>query len=234
MSMNTIAVIGAMEQEIELLKASMSDVETHQFGTFFAYRGGLGGKQIVLVLSGIGKVNAAVATAWVIHHFSPDCVINTGSAGGLASGLKVGDVVIGEHAAHHDVDVTAFGYEHGQVPRLPAAYASDTALTAAAEQAAAAFEGAAVVRGLVASGDQFVHNAEHTAQIKQHFPNVAAVEMEAAAIAQTCHQLHTPFVIIRAISDSADEKANISFDEFLKTAAVNSAKMVMQLVEKIQ
>ena len=195
MSVQTIAVVGAMEQEIELLRESMADVKHVSFGKFSAYEGELAGKRTVLVLSGIGKVNAAVSTSWVIHQFAPDCVINTGSAGGLGKGLKVGDVVIGETVAHHDVDVTA--------------------------------------QGLIVSGDRFVHSSEGVAEIRSHFPEVKAVEMEAAAIAQTCHQLEVPFVIIRAVSDSADEKADISFEEFLKTAAVSSAKMVTEIVKSL-
>ena len=233
MSMNTVAVIGAMAQEIELLKTRMDDIKAHQFGKFNAYEGTLNGKRMVLVLSGIGKVNAAIATAWVIHQFQPDCVINTGSAGGLGKGLKVGEVGIGERVAHHDVDVTAFGYVWGQVPQQPAVFESDEQLMAVTKDAAQAFEHAQVSRGLIVSGDQFVHSSERVAEIRGHFNDVQAVEMEAAAIAQTCHQLDTPFVVIRAVSDSADEKADISFEEFLKTAAVSSAKMVMEIVAKL-
>ena len=233
MSVQTIAVVGAMEQEIELLRESMANVKHVSFGKFSAYEGELAGKRMVLVLSGIGKVNAAVSTSWVIHQFAPDCIINTGSAGGLGKGLKVGDVVIGETVAHHDVDVTAFGYVWGQVPQLPAAFASDENLIRQAEKAAQVFEGAAVTQGLIVSGDRFVHSSEGVVEIRSHFPDVKAVEMEAAAIAQTCHQLEVPFVIIRAVSDSADEKADISFEEFLKTAAVSSAKMVTEIVKSL-
>lgn len=233
MSVQTIAVVGAMEQEIELLRESMNNVKHVSFGKFSAYEGELAEKRMVLVLSGIGKVNAAVSTSWVIHQFAPDCVINTGSAGGLGKGLKVGDVVIGETVAHHDVDVTAFGYVWGQVPQLPAVFESDSNLIRQAEKAAQVFDGAAVTQGLVVSGDRFVHSSEGVAEIRSHFPEVKAVEMEAAAIAQTCHQLEVPFVIIRSVSDSADEKADISFEEFLKTAAVSSAKMVTEIVKSL-
>lgn len=233
MSVQTIAVVGAMEQEIELLRESMANVKHVSFGKFSAYEGELAGKRMVLVLSGIGKVNAAVSTSWVIHQFAPGCIINTGSAGGLGKGLKVGDVVIGETVAHHDVDVTAFGYVWGQVPQLPAVFTSDSNLIHQAEKAAQVFEGAAVTQGLIVSGDRFVHSSEGVAEIRSHFPDVKAVEMEAAAIAQTCHQLEVPFVIIRAVSDSADEKADISFEEFLKTAAVSSAKMVTEIVKSL-
>lgn len=229
-TIKTIAIIGAMEQEIELLKNRLSNVQTHCFGTFQISEGTLHGKRIILSLSGIGKVNAAAATATVILKFTPDCVINTGSAGGLGKGLKIGDVVIGTHTAHHDVDVTAFGYVHGQVPQQPAQFESDEELVLMAENCSDAFEASTVAHGLIVSGDQFIHSSDKIATIRQHFPEVLAVEMEAAAIAQTCARFETPFVVIRAISDGADEKADISFDEFLKTAAVHSAEMVDSMI----
>ncbi len=226
----TIAVIGAMQPEIEWLKGRLKNSQTHRFGAFEIYEGELAGRRVALSLSGIGKVNAAVATALLVRHFSPACVINTGSAGGLGAGLKVGDVVIGVQTAHHDVDVTAFGYAPGQVPQLPPAFDSDAGLVAAAERAAAAFEGAAVHRGLIVSGDQFIHSAEKSAALRGLFPEVLAVEMEAAAIAQACAQLAVPFVVIRALSDSADEKADVSFDEFLQQAGLHSAAMVEAMI----
>lgn len=229
----TVAVIGAMAQEIELLKNSLENMQTESLGNFTVYRGRLDGKNVVLSLSGIGKVNAAVATALVVSRYGADCVINTGSAGGLGRGLKVGDVVVGSEVAHHDVDVTAFGYAYGQVPQLPVAYQSDESLMAAADRAAAAFSGAKVYRGLIVSGDQFIHSSEAVAQIRSRFEGVLAVEMEAAAIAQACMQLAVPFVVVRAVSDSADEAADVSFEEFLKTASVHSAQMVRSLLGEL-
>ena len=226
----TIALIGAMPPEISLLQENLQNLRSEHMADFDIYCGEYAGKNVVLALSGIGKVNAALSTALVLQH-RPDFVINTGSAGGLGSGLKVGDVVIGTQTAHHDVDVTAFGYAIGHVPRMPARFESDPALCAAAEKAAAAFEHAAVHRGLIVSGDQFVHSSESVAEVRRHFPDAQAVEMEAAAIAQSCHRFGVPFVVVRAISDLADEEADTSFETFLKTASVHSAKMVLQLIE---
>lgn len=228
----TIALIGAMPPEISLLQESLQNLRSEHMADFDIYCGEYAGKNVVLALSGIGKVNAALSTSLVLQHH-PDFVINTGSAGGLGSGLKVGDVVIGTQTAHHDVDVTAFGYAIGHVPRMPARFESDPALCAAAEKAAAAFEHAAVHRGLIVSGDQFVHSSESVAEVRRHFPDAQAVEMEAAAIAQSCHRFGVPFVVVRAISDLADEEADTSFETFLKTASVHSAKMVLQLIEAL-
>ena len=228
----TIALIGAMPPEISLLQENLQNLRSEHMADFDIYCGEYAGKNVVLALSGIGKVNAALSTALVLQH-RPDFVINTGSAGGLGSGLKVGDVVIGTQTAHHDVDVTAFGYAIGHVPRMPARFESDPALCAAAEKAAAAFEHTAVHRGLIVSGDQFVHSSESVAEVRRHFPDAQAVEMEAAAIAQSCHRFGVPFVVVRAISDLADEEADTSFETFLKTASVHSAKMVLQLIEAL-
>ena len=228
----TIALIGAMPPEISLLQENLQNLRSEHMADFDIYCGEYAGKNVVLALSGIGKVNAALSTALVLQH-RPDFVINTGSAGGLGSGLKVGDVVIGTQTAHHDVDVTAFGYAIGHVPQMPARFESDPALCAAAEKAAAAFEHAAVHRGLIVSGDQFVHSSESVAEVRRHFPDAQAVEMEAAAIAQSCHRFGVPFVVVRAISDLADEQADTSFETFLKTASVHSAKMVLQLIEAL-
>ena len=228
--MRTIAVIGAMQPEIELLKGRLNSRKSHRFGAFEIHTGEMHGKQIILTLSGISKANAAADTAAAILKFALDCVINTGSAGGLGSGLKVGDVVIGSETVHHDVDATAFGYAPGQVPQLPPTFTADETLMTAAETAASAFPHAAVTRGLIASGDQFVHSAEASATIRTNFPAVQAVEMEAAAIAQTCAQFGIPFVVIRALSDSADEQADVSFEQFLETAAGHSAEMVNRMI----
>lgn len=230
MTASPIAIIGAMQPELELLQSRLQQAQQTRLGSVLLHRGRLGGRDVVLALSGIGKVNAALTTALVIHSCAPAAVVNTGSAGGLASGIRVGDVVLGLEAAHHDVDVTAFGYLPGQVPQLPERFAADAALAAAAERAAAAFAGARIHRGLVVSGDVFIQDSGRIAVIRQHFPDVQAVEMEAAAIAQTCHQLATPFVIVRAISDAADEAASQSFEQFLQTAARHSAAMVEALV----
>ena len=156
-------------------------------------------------------------------------MINTGSAGGLDAAIRIGDVVIGKETAHHDVDVSAFGYVHGQVPQLPARFIAASDLLDAATQAAGVFA-STVHAGLIVSGDQFVHGKAQTAAIRAHFPDVAACEMEAAAIAQVCHQAGVPFVVIRAISDHADEQAEQSFDEFIALAGRQSAQMVERLL----
>ena len=230
MKAKTIVIIGAMEQEISLLKNLMHHPKEEKFGKFSFFRGKLFNKDVILTQSGIGKVNAAIATTLAVQQYRPDCVINTGSAGGIGQGLRVGDVVIGVQTAHHDVDATAFGYALGQVPQLPLWFTADARLVATAQQAAQAFTHATVHQGVIVSGDQFIHSSDKVAAIRAAFAGVQAVEMEAAAIAQVCTQLWCPFVIIRAISDLADEAAEMSFEAFLQQAAVHSAEMVDNMI----
>jgi len=135
--------------------------------------------------------------------------------------------------AHHDADASAFGYAIGQIPQMPPRFDSDATLIEHAEHAATVFDGAAVHHGLIVSGDQFINSADKIATIRTHFPDAMAVEMEAAAIAQTSYHFSRPCVIIRAISDLADGEAEYSFEQFLQTASVHSAEMVENIVRRI-
>ncbi|OLQ87524.1 5'-methylthioadenosine/S-adenosylhomocysteine nucleosidase [Vibrio ponticus] len=229
-----IGIIGAMEQEVAILKGSIDNCQevTKAGCTFFS--GQLNDVDVVLLQSGIGKVSAAVGTTILLDEYQPDVVINTGSAGGFDSSLNLGDVVISTEVRHHDADVTAFGYEIGQMAQQPAAFIADAKLMDIAEQALAQMEDKHAVRGLICTGDAFVASAERQEFIRKHFPSVVAVEMEAAAIAQTCHQFKVPFVVVRAISDVADKEATMSFDEFLPLAAQSSSEMVIKMVELLK
>lgn len=228
-----IALIGAMDQEIELLKNSLQGVGTRMVAGYPFYTGALDGVEVVLLKSGIGKVNAAIGTTLLLQQFEPDCVINTGSAGGFDAALNVGDVVISDEVRHHDVDVTVFGYEPGQVPGLPAAFTADPLLARMAEECIAQMPHVNTVRGLIATGDSFMNCPSRVASTRVLFPSMKAVEMEAAAIAQTCHQFGTPFIVIRALSDIAGKESNLSFEQFLDKAAQHSAEMVIAIVKRI-
>ncbi|MFC3024332.1 5'-methylthioadenosine/S-adenosylhomocysteine nucleosidase [Vibrio zhugei] len=226
-----IGIIGAMEQEVAILKNAMQDVtEVSKAGGTY-YSGQINGQDVVLLQSGIGKVSAAVGTAILINEYQPDVIINTGSAGGFDASLTMGDVVISSEVRHHDADVTAFGYEIGQMAGQPAAYYADEKLMSIADQAIQQSEGKHAVRGLICTGDAFVCRQDQQDYIRQHFPNAIAVEMEASAIAQTCHQCGVPFVVVRAISDVANKESPMSFDEFLPLAAQSSSDMVFKMLE---
>lgn len=229
-----IGIIGAMAQEVAILKEAFSQTATVVKGGCTFYVGQLEGVEIVLLQSGIGKVAATVGTAILLDHYKPDLVINTGSAGGFDSSLNLGDVVVSTEVRYHDADVTAFGYEMGQMASQPAAFNADVKLIEIAEKAIAQKEGQHSVRGLICTGDTFVSSEEKKSFIRHHFPSVIAVEMEAAAIAQTCHQFEVPFVVVRAISDVADKESPMSFDEFLPLAAQSSSEMVINMVKLLK
>jgi len=231
--MQPIGIIGAMEQEVALLKQQLTDAQTLKVANFEFYHGKLGGTEVVLVQSGIGKVTAAIATTLLIQLFKPRAVINTGSAGGFDPNLKVGDIVISSEVRHHDVDVTAFGYEIGQVPRLPAAFVADSALVSAAEQSIQQLGFCQTRIGLITTGDVFMCDPERIAKTRQQFPTMLAVEMEGAAIAQTCYQLATPFVVIRSLSDIAGQESPTSFEAYLEVASRNSSAMVNAMIAKL-
>lgn len=228
-----IAIIGAMEEEVELLREEIGSANTTVIAGCEFIEGVIGGRDVVLVKSGIGKVNAAVATTLLLDNFKPDAVLNTGSAGGFQAALEVGSVVISNEVRHHDVNVTAFGYEHGQVPGQPAAYQADPKLVEVARAAVEEIGEHAHAIGLIASGDTFMSDAAHVEQVKQLFPAMIAAEMEASAVAQVCHQFGTPFVVIRALSDIAGKESSMSFDEFLPVAARHSTDIVLKAISKL-
>ncbi len=227
-----IGIIGAMDEEVAILKDQIENREEVTIAGCEFYKGTMNNKDVVLLKSGIGKVNAAVGTTLLIQLFSPKCIINTGSAGGFHQDLNVGDVVISSEVRYNDVNVTVFGYEFGQVPRMPAAYIPDEKLVGVAESIAEKFD-VKVMKGLVLSGDSFMDNADHVNMLKNRFNDPLCSEMEAGAIAQVCFQFSTPFVIIRSLSDIAGKESGVSFNEFLETAAVNSAQMVTSIIREM-
>lgn len=227
-----IGIIGAMDEEVQILKEKMNHFhEEHLAGSEF-YIGTLEGKEVVLLKSGIGKVNAAMATTLLIQLFKPDYVVNTGSAGGFHRELKVGDIVISSELRYHDVDATVFGYEYGQVPGMPPAYFPDSQLVQIAEKCGEKVD-ARVVTGLITSGDSFMSDEARVEEIKEKFPNLYAAEMEATAIAQVCSQFKVPFVIIRSLSDIAGSDAKMSYDQFLEMASVHSADLVLKMLKEL-
>ncbi|MEQ9844664.1 5'-methylthioadenosine/S-adenosylhomocysteine nucleosidase [Pectobacterium brasiliense] len=227
-----VGIIGAMEQEVTLLRDRIENRQTFQRAGCEIYTGQINGVDVALLKSGIGKVSAALGTTLLLEHSKPDVVINTGSAGGLAPTLNVGDIVVSDEVRYHDADVTAFGYEPGQMAGCPAAFLADEKLIALAQEVIAESQLNAV-RGLVVSGDAFINGAEPLARIRTTFPKAIAVEMEATAIAHVCHQFAVPFVVVRAISDVADKASHLSFDEFLSVAAQQSTRMVEAILAKL-
>lgn len=228
-----VGVICAMEEEIRTLLAK----QTHQQETVIAsqhyFEGQIDGVDVILVQSGIGKVQAAMTTALLLAPFKPDVVVNTGSAGGIGSGLAIGDVVISSGVAYHDADATAFGYLLGQLPQQPQIFEAGMSYVRQI-QAAATATGLTSKVGLIVSGDQFINGKEAIARILKIYPQALASEMEGAAVGQVAKEFHTPFVVIRAMSDVADEQSGVDFDKFVIKAGEQSAAMLLQFFSHLQ
>lgn len=223
-------IICAMPEELRELAARLVGKQTRRLGARDYLTGTLFGQEVVLVESGIGKVAAGITVEHLITDFDADLVLNSGSAGGIGAGLKVGDVVVSTETAYHDVDVTAFGYAYGQLPQQPARFkAAPTWVDRM--MAAGEATGMTVRRGLIVSGDQFVASKEAIKRIKDHFPDALSAEMEGAAVGQVATSHQVPYVVVRALSDTADEEAGQSFDDFIVDAGRRSAKMLLQLLK---
>ncbi|HFI0507313.1 TPA: 5'-methylthioadenosine/adenosylhomocysteine nucleosidase [Streptococcus suis] len=224
-------IIAAMPQELKILVEQLQDkVESDVLGRTY-YQGRLGQHEVVLVQSGIGKVMSAMSVAILADRFAVDAIVNTGSAGAVADGIAIGDVVVATQLAYHDVDVTAFGYAYGQMAGQELYYPADQALlekvtSVLAEQEMTSHQ------GLIVTGDSFIAGQDKIATIKHHFPEVLAVEMEGAAIAQAAVNTGKPFLVIRAMSDTAQGDANITFDEFIIQAGERSAQTLIAFLEQ--
>ena len=227
-----IGIIGAMEEEVTILKRKLNDMNEINIAHVKFYVGKLNHKEVVLTQSGIGKVNASISTTLLIEKFNPEVVINTGSAGALDQTLSIGDILVSNHVLYHDANATAFGYEYGQIPQMPKTYTTDPTLLKKTMHVLEQQQLNGKV-GMIVSGDSFIGSSEQRQKIKQQFSEAMAVEMEATAIAQTCYQFKVPFIVIRAVSDLANGKADISFEEFLDKAALSSSETVSLLVESL-
>jgi len=227
--MKTIGIIGAMEEEVASIKAKMDIVSAKNIVGVDFFLGKMEGKSVVLVRSGIGKVNAAICVQVLADLYGADYIINVGVAGALAKGLNIGDVVISTDLVQHDMDTSAFGDPIGTIPRMAESFfAADPELIKIAARAGAEAE-VQVVMGRIASGDQFVSDGAVKKRIYDLF-KAQCVEMEGAAVAHACYLNKIPFIVIRAISDRADDEANVAFETFVVQAAKNSSAMVEHMV----
>ncbi|WP_278286109.1 5'-methylthioadenosine/adenosylhomocysteine nucleosidase [Vallitalea okinawensis] len=230
--MNTIGIIGAMEEEVTILKDKMDIEKKVQVAGMTFYQGTLHNQNIILARSGVGKVNAATCAQLMITLFDIDYLINSGVAGGMYEELKQGDIVISTDAVQHDFDVTALGEPLGEISRLGITYfEADEDLINLSEKAAESInlEDVKVFKGRIASGDQFVAGGALEERIQTNFAPYA-VEMEGAAIAHVAYLNEIPYVIIRAISDNADGEAELSYPEFLPIAAKNASTLLEEII----
>ncbi|KRK99255.1 5'-methylthioadenosine/adenosylhomocysteine nucleosidase [Companilactobacillus futsaii] len=226
-----IGVIVPMEEEIKLMKESLTDIQTVTVAGVEFTLGSYKNHEVYLAQSGIGKVQAGMTATLMNDRYQPDFVVNTGSAGGIGEGLSVGDVVISDKLAYHDVDATGFGYKVGQLPQKDLYFKADPDYVKAIA-AAAKRTGLTSKIGLIVSGDQFVDGKEKIATIKKSFPDALASEMEGAAVAQVCVEFKTPFVVIRSMSDVGDENASVNFDEFVLQAGRKSVTMLLNFLDQ--
>ncbi|MFV0315230.1 MAG: 5'-methylthioadenosine/adenosylhomocysteine nucleosidase [Anaerotignum sp.] len=232
--MKTIGIIGAMEEEILCLKEKIEIITIKKVVGLSYYIGRFNGNNIVLVRSGIGKVNAAICAQAMIDHFGVDYILVLGVAGALISDLKIGDIVISTDAVQHDMDTSVLGDPVGTIPRMAESYfKADEELISLAKKAAEEIpHDYQIMTGRIASGDQFVSTKEGKAKIRKDVQGVCA-EMEGAAIAHACWLNNIPYLVVRAISDGAGEDANISFEKFCTMAAKRCSDLVEKVLEKM-
>ena len=224
-----LGIIGAMDVEIRTLKEEMENLKaTPKAGAEF-YEGSLAGTEVVLVKCGIGKVNAAICAQILCDCFGVTHIVNTGIAGSLAACQDIGDMVVSSDVWHHDFDCVNFGYEMCRIPGMPQSFAADENLIALAKQAAED-TGSTVRIGRVASGDQFVADPALKNQIIER-TQALCTEMEGAAIAQTAYRNSIPFVILRCISDKADNSAEMDYPSFEAMAANRCAQVAKTLAQ---
>lgn len=228
-----IAIIAAMEEEVAPIRAALESPTTTTIADFEFTTGTMSGKEIVLAKSGICKVNAAISTTLVLDHFAPDFVINTGTAGGFQQVLNVGDIVVSKSVCQHDVDATGFGYEYGQIPKMETYFHADEQLIATILQIGNEEMPGKIHEGVIGTGDVFVHDAKRSNAIREKFPHLYAVEMEAGAVGQVCAQFKVPFVILRGLSDIAGKESDITFTEFLDAVTKKYTKLLGKIIERL-
>ena len=231
--MTKLGIIGAMREEVETLVEKLADVksQTHAWSTY--YEGKLEGLDVVVVQCGVGKVNAAMCAQILCSVYAVTHLVNTGIAGSLNAQLDIGDLVVSRDAMYHDFDCNAFGYPSGKVPGMDViAFPADEKLMDQAFAAAETVNPGHTKIGRVASGDQFVASKE----LKEKIITVTqalCTEMEGAAIAQTAYRNGIPYVILRAISDKADDSADMDYPTFERIAAHRCAAVVMNLAGRL-
>jgi adenosylhomocysteine/aminodeoxyfutalosine nucleosidase len=226
-----IAILGAMQEEIEPLLSYMEEAKAVSYANNVYYECKYRGKDVVIAYSKIGKVFSALTATLLIEKFGCEALLFSGVAGAIHEDLKVGDLIIADGLCQHDLDITAFGHPYGFVPEGDVCIVSDVKLRDIAKEVAKEKD-IVLKEGVIATGDQFVACSDRKNWVKDTF-NAHALEMEGASVAVVCNALNVPFFILRAISDSADDDAGFDFDAFLESSAKISADFIIHMVEKI-
>lgn len=229
-----LGIIGAMDEEVAKIKEQMEDVETKQIASMEFLKGTVKGHPVVVVRSGIGKVNAAMCTQILADIYHVDAVINTGIAGSLNADINIGDIVLSTDALEHDMDAVAFGYPVGQIPRMDTlSFKADEQLRKTAKEICEKVNpDVTVFEGRVVSGDQFISDKQKKEWLIENFAGYCT-EMEGAAIAHAAYLNDIPFLIIRAISDKADDSASVDYPAFEAKAIEHSVRLLIALCEEL-
>ncbi|HCW80165.1 MAG TPA: 5'-methylthioadenosine/adenosylhomocysteine nucleosidase [Ruminococcaceae bacterium] len=227
-------IIGAMSSEVEKLLEQMEEGKTEKISGITYHSGMLAGRQCVVAQCGIGKVAAAVCAQTMFLRYAPSELINVGVAGGIGSGVHIGDVVISSGLVQHDMDTTALGDKKGFISGLSLVVipASKRLSEITVHTAEKIYGSEKVHLGIIASGDQFISDGKELGRIREDF-GASACEMEGASIAQVAYMNGVPFVVIRAISDNADEKASGNFNEFCERSAHETASLITGILPKL-
>ena len=232
--MKTIGIIGAMDEEVSRLKEKMHVKKVEKKAGMEFFDGELAGKEVVIVRSGIGKVNAGICTQILVDDFQVEAVINTGVAGSLKNEINIGDIVLSSDSLQHDMDATGFGYKPGIIPRLEKyVFFAEAQLIELAKQVNEQVN--PEIRtfvGRVVSGDQFISDKQKKDYLVEQFAGYCT-EMEGAAIAQTCYVNEIPYLVIRAISDKADNSATMDYGEFEAKAIEHTVKLLTGMMEQM-
>ncbi len=223
--------MGAMPEEITPILERIGEYKITKYASNIYYETSYKGCELVIAYSKIGKVFSTLTATSLIEHFGCTKLLFSGVAGGINPSLKIGDLIVATKLVQHDLDITVFGHPMGFVPGGSVFIESDKEFIGMAKNVAKEL-GKTLQEGVIATGDQFVHDSKVKDAIATHF-NADALEMEGASVAVVCNALNTPFFILRAISDTADTDASFSFDEFMESSAIISAEFVMKMVDKI-
>ncbi|MCQ2974845.1 MAG: 5'-methylthioadenosine/adenosylhomocysteine nucleosidase [Bacteroidales bacterium] len=228
--MKKIAIIGALESEVKLLKDELSNLETIEIAGNQYFSGMINNTNIVLTKCGIGKVSASICTQIMITKFNPDYVINTGCAGAIDKNLKIGDFVISKSAIEWDIDIQAIGFPRGYISALnQVEINADEYLIKQLEKVFSNQN--KLIKGLIVSGDQFISTNQQRELILNSFPKALCAEMEGASVAHVCAQNQVPFCIIRCMSDTADGNSGVNYEEFSAIAGEKSAKILIEMLK---
>lgn len=229
-----IGIIGAMDEEVISLKRKMHVTEQREIAGMNFFIGTVGDKEVVVVRCNIGKVSAAICAQILVDIFNIEYVINTGVAGGLYPELSIGDIVVASDTVEHDMDASAVGNPKGEIPHMQrACFEVNNKLVTVAQSAAESLKGDhKVFVGRVVSDDQFICSIRVKEEINSTFTAYCA-EMEGAAIAHTCFLNQVPFVMIRTISDKADQSADVNFEDFVDLSAKNASRMIEGILRAV-